>query len=262
MRFRCHRALAALIVSLSLAPAIRATTVGEIVNANLEMKGGESRLREIRSLRLRSRQLFLHSGDPMDCVTEWKRTGEFRVECTSASQTLLAVFDGKTGWRITTGRGEPVVSRMPAFASCQTSAMPMGPQSPVWARRESNQPIELLGREDVDGVSAYKIKLPLSCGGEGVYYLDPESFLEIKAVVVVSGHEFVQTYRDFADLFGVITPRSIRTETSPTLYQSAAGIELLQHSVKEVDFLDAELNPEIAESRFELPPEFKGRVKP
>ena len=42
------------------------------------------------------------------------------------------------------------------------------------------QPVTYLGREDFDGTLAYKLKVTQKDGDEFVYWLDPDTYLEIK----------------------------------------------------------------------------------
>ena len=51
----------------------------------------------------------------------------------------------------------------------------------LWAYAHK-RPITFLGREDFDGTDTYKLRVTLPSGAEYVYFLDPDTYLEIKLV--------------------------------------------------------------------------------
>jgi hypothetical protein len=61
--------------------------------------------------------------------------------------------------------------------------------------KEKGHNVELLGNEDVDGTSCYKLKLTRKSGREATYLLDPKSFYIIRAVskLTANGQEIEST---------------------------------------------------------------------
>src|SRR6266436_6942570 len=80
-----------------------------------------------------------------------------------------------------------------------------------WKAKEST--LEYLGREDVDGTSAYKIKVTRKNGDVNFVYLDPDHFLEIRILTQrIEQGALVEVETDFGDyekVNGVFVPTSI-----------------------------------------------------
>ena len=79
---------------------------------------------------------------------------------------------------------------------------------------------ELLGHDPVEGTDCYKIKLTLKDGDERYYYLDTDSFLEIKIETHSKVRGAVQ-YRDtmlgdYEQVDGIYFPFSIQSAESGT----------------------------------------------
>ena len=82
-----------------------------------------------------------------------------------------------------------------------------------WA--EKGYQVELLGKEEVDGTEAYKVKLTRASGNERMYYLDTEYYLpfKVEGKSTIQGTE-VETETilgDYKEVDGLILPHSIET---------------------------------------------------
>src|SRR2546421_12561750 len=79
--------------------------------------------------------------------------------------------------------------------------------------KEKGSTLEYLGREDVDGTSAYKIKVVRKNGDVSFVYLDPDHFLEIRILTQRGRHgaqEEVETdVSDYEKIAVVLVPLSI-----------------------------------------------------
>src|ERR1044071_8189482 len=99
-------ALTAVIVVMSLAHPTRAATLEEILAKNLAARGGETKLREIKTLRLTGR--FVFGGGDFSVEAAWgqiqKRgagnAGQVRSEITLQGLTQRSAYDGREGSEI------------------------------------------------------------------------------------------------------------------------------------------------------------------
>src|SRR3954469_25580711 len=98
---------AVVVMSIGHPTAIRAATLEDILAKNLAARGGEAKLREIKTLRLTGRTMFGGRGRSIDAP--WglvqKRPGLVRSEITLQGLTQVSAYDGHEGWVVTPFQG-------------------------------------------------------------------------------------------------------------------------------------------------------------
>src|SRR4051812_34019302 len=96
------RNVIAMVVLMSLAQAGHAATLDEILAKNVAARGGEARLRDLKSLRLTGRVIF--GGGNFNIEAAWgqiqKRPGLVRSEFTVQGLTQITAYDGHEGWSV------------------------------------------------------------------------------------------------------------------------------------------------------------------
>ena len=117
---------------------------------------------------------------------------------------------------------------------------------PLLAAKAAGGRLSYQGREDFDGTDAYKLKLIQADGDEFVYYLDPDTFLEIKVVETrrIRGAEQVTEYElgDYEKVGDVYYPFSIESWPRGASNQRQATI-----------IESAEANPTVTAALFAMP---------
>src|SRR5436190_8516409 len=208
------------IVSVASALAVAAVcaqdkpqlTVDELVAKNVAAKGGADALRALQSVRLTGKMLVNEGQMQLGYAETKKRPDEVRTEATLQGMTAVEAYDGKEGWRISPFQGRKDPEKMSAddIKPLMEDAEIDGPLVD-WKAKEST--IEYLGREDVDGTSAYKIKVVRKNGDVSFVYLDPDHLLEIRILTQRIRHgaqEEVETdVGDYEKIGGVFLPFSI-----------------------------------------------------
>lgn len=208
-----------LMAAALLAPAaftqempVTAPTLDELVAKNIEAKGGAEALHALKTLR-RTGKMLVNEGKLQLAYTQIKkRPLEVRTEATLQGMTAVQAFDGKDGWQISPFQGRKDPERMSAddIKSLIEDAEMDGPLVD-W--KEKGSTIEYVGREDVDGTDAYKIKVTRKNGDINFVYLDPDHFLEIRILTErIQQGALVETETDFGDyekVNGVFVPTSI-----------------------------------------------------
>jgi photosystem II stability/assembly factor-like uncharacterized protein len=177
--------LAIAIVIMSLAAPSGAATLEEILAKNLAARGGEAKLREIKTLRLTGRTMFGGRGRIIEAP--WgliqKRPGLMRTETTLQGLTQVGAYDGREGWNIT-----PFGGRLDAEKASDDDARALAQQAeldgPLVGWRDKGHRIEFLGTEDTDGTPAYKLRVTRKDGDTQYVYIDPDSYLEIRITTV------------------------------------------------------------------------------
>ncbi len=175
----------AVVMLLSLTHASHAATLEEILAKNLAARGGEAKLREIKTLRLTGRIVFGGRGRSIEAP--WgqvqKRPGSVRSETTLQGLTQISAYDGREGWTIT-----PFQGRFDAEKASDDDARALAQQAeldgPLAGWRDKGHHVELLGTEDTDGTPAVKLRVTRPDGDLQYVYLDPDSYLEIRITTV------------------------------------------------------------------------------
>ena len=172
--------LAAVLLGGAAGPAL-AQDAQSLVAKNLEARGGAAALAAVKSISLQGRVLF-----PGDFELTYKET-RARLGGTTAARLdlglqgldLVQSYDGSGAWRINPfqGRKDPEKMSVDEARSVADAALIEGP---LLASRSDGSRVTYLGREDFDGTLAYKLKVTQKDGDEFVYWLDPDTFLEIK----------------------------------------------------------------------------------
>jgi outer membrane lipoprotein-sorting protein len=242
-----RRSLSMLLLSFLAVAAARAQTADELVEKNLAARGGKARIKAVQAVRM-SGKVNLAGGLEAPIQLELKRPGKVRMELTLQNQAMVQAYDGKSGWVLApTGGAAP----QPMPEDQLRGMKEQGDMDGVLVDyREKGSRVELVGKEDLGGAPAYKLKLIRKDGEVSFLYLDAASFLERKTVNLrrVAGHE-VETelvLSDYKSAAGVLYPRSMEMAT-----RDAGSGE--KRSGMTMTFDKIEVDPDLPASRFELP---------
>jgi hypothetical protein len=189
-------------------------TLDELVTKNIEAKGGAEALRALQSLRSNGKLIVNEGQLQLEYAQTKKRPGEVRSELSLQGMTAVQAYDGKEGWKIWPFQGRKDPEKMSA-----DDVKPLMEEAEIdgplvdWKAKGST--LEYLGREDVEGTSAYKIKVARKNGDVSFVYLDPDHFLEIRILTQRIKHgaqEEVETdVGDYEKIGGVFVPFSVES---------------------------------------------------
>jgi hypothetical protein len=165
-----------LLLCLYAAP-LDAQSVEELVQKNLLAHGGIDKIKSIHSLRITGR---LQQGSMSAQVgREAMAPDLIRGTFTLQGMTEINAYDGSTGWKISPfeGRKDPELLGEDDLRDLVEDADFYGP---LVDHQAKGNKIEYLGHDIVDGDDAFKMKVTLKNGDIMYYFLDPETFLEIR----------------------------------------------------------------------------------
>lgn len=173
--------LAALLVG-SVAIQAGAQDAQSLVAKNLEARGGEAALSAIKSIRFHGRTIF-----PGNFEASYEETrarvgsgAAGRVDLTVQGLDLVQSYDGHGGaWKINPFQGRKDPEKMSADEARQLADGALI-EGPLLASRTDGSRVDYLGREDFEGTLAYKLRVTQKDGDQFTYWLDPDTFLEIK----------------------------------------------------------------------------------
>jgi hypothetical protein len=166
---------AALLFAVSMQAAD--LTVDEVLAKNTEAKGGLEKMRAVKSMKFTGKMSF----GPMEApfVMTKKRPEQMKVDFTIQGMTATQAYDGTNGWAVMPFMGKKDAEAM-SGDDLKSAKEQADFDGPFIDYAKKGNTVELLGKADVEGTSAYKVKLVTKDGTESVVFVDAESFLEIK----------------------------------------------------------------------------------
>jgi hypothetical protein len=231
---------AALLLAVSLQAAD--LTVDEIIARNAEAKGGLEKLRAVSAMRFTGKMTF----GPMEApfVMTKKRPANMKVDFTLQGMTATQAYDGSAAWSIMPFLGKNDAEAM-SGDDLKAAKEQADFDGPFVDYQKKGNTIELLGKADVDGAPAYKLKLVTKDGTESVVYVDATSFLEnkIESKRKVQGQEVESEtiIGNYQKVEGLLFPMSIESRAKGMPGGQVITIEKV------------ELNPAVEDAAFRMP---------
>ena len=205
--------IAALALSASLVGADAAPSVDELVAKYVKARGGMEKLKAVNSIRVHGK-MMMGQGMEAPFTLMQKRPKMTRTEFTLQGMTGLQAYDGKNAWMVMPFMGKKDPEAMPA-EQAQMLDEQADMDGPLVDYKDKGNKIELLGKEQVEGADAYKLKLTLKNGQTRTVYLDAESGLEVKTEAKrtirgseVEGETFLSDYKEVNGLMMPFTMES------------------------------------------------------
>lgn len=214
LRWRSVAAIWPILLCAVIASA-HAQTADDLVAKNLAARGGAEKLAAIHS--------YVTKGEmrlPRDFKLVYTETrlrlnsgaSAVRIDASVQGLTLVQAYDGKTAWKVNPFQGRKDAEQMNADEA-RALADEASIDGALLAATANGSKVDYLGREDIDGTEAYKLRVSQADGTVFTYYLDPDVFLEIKVLErrTIRGVE-QETETDLGDyerVAGVYFPFSI-----------------------------------------------------
>ena len=212
---RIRHALAALLIGCGANPA-SAQDAQSLIAKNLEARGGAAAIDAIKSITFEGRTIA-----PGDFELTFKsaqaRLGggdAIRLDLGIQGLDLVQSYDGQVAWRINPFQGRKDAERMSVDDARQLADQALI-EGPLLASRTDGSKVQYLGRDDFDGTLAYKLKVTQKDGDEFVYWLDPDTYLDIKVDETRRIRGAQQTTEtelgDYEKVAGVYFPMSVES---------------------------------------------------
>lgn len=200
-------------VSLLLAAAAGAETADDVIAKFVAARGGMEKIKAIQSLDMTIKAN--QQGVEFPGKLEWKRPGKMRLEMTIQGKTMVQAYDGKTAWTVMPFLGSPdpqVMSADDAKDVVEQADM----DGPLVDYKSKGNAVELVGRDEVDGSPAWKLKVTLKNGDTGYVYIDTETGLNVRETAKrkQQGSEIeIDSYQtNFKPVEGVMFPFAIENK--------------------------------------------------
>jgi len=230
---------------------VSAQTVDEILETYFENVGGLDAWSKLEGIKMSASVNQQGMDIPIDNYTYAE--GQQLMKLTVQGKEIVQMaFDGESGWgtNFMTGTAEPITSEEAENMKREIVSFP----DPFLNYKENGYRCELLGKETVEGVDCFKIKLTkktmlvegVETPNESYYFFDSDNFVPIVMEEEMTEGEmkgkFVQqVFSDFQEVDGLYFPFSIE--------EKIKGTELSQLIV----INKIELNPAFDATMFEMP---------
>lgn len=231
------------VLATALLPfVIRAQTVDEIIAKNIEARGGLQKLKSVETRRISGK--FSAGSFRAEFVEENKRPNKVRQEQIIQRMVGIQAYDGKTGWQLQPfgGRKDPELMSADDMKPLVEDADIDGP---LVDYKNKDHRAELMGHDSVEGTDCYKIKLTLANGDVHYYYIDTDSFLELKVETErnIRGtvHYNEVLYGDYDQVNGLYFPFAFESGEK-------GDPDRVKFTVEKV-----EINVPLSDSRFSMP---------
>jgi hypothetical protein len=207
-----HAAIA-LVAACCLSVVGHTQTADELIDKNIAAKGGIEKMKALKTLRVQGR--FDGGGGFTAMVTqENMRPNLYRSTFALQGMTQVEAYDGATAWQIQPfgGHKDPELVGEDGMHNVLISADFDGPLVDYKAKGNT---VEYLGHDVVDGDDALRLKVTLKNGDVMYYYLDPDTFLEIRRETEYhirgSVRATVEDLGSYKPVNGVMFPFSVAT---------------------------------------------------
>jgi len=162
---------------------LQAQTLDEVLAAYYQAHGGLDKLKAVTAVKMSGKIAFPALGLNLPMVRWQQAPDRLRVETAFPDGKLVQGYDGRTAWWLNPMLGDQA-GEMP-----EDQARPFREQAefedPLVVFREKGYKLELMGREDLEGKPAFRLKLTRAEGREVFFYLDAESGLLLRSTHVV-----------------------------------------------------------------------------
>jgi hypothetical protein len=222
-----------------------AYTAEELAARNVAAKGGEEKLAAIHSFRASGKVLVNGGAIELKYTVLVRQPGVIRVEALLQGLTEVQAYDGHGAWQINPFQGRKDPEQLSADDAKGLAEDAADFTGPLVGYKAKGYKLDYLGTEDVDGTDAHKLRVTRPNGDITYVYLDPDYFLEIRAVNrrIEHGvpHETVVDYGDYEKVNGVYF--SFSQESGPKGSSDREKIQLEK----------AEINIDAPDGDFRMP---------
>jgi hypothetical protein len=222
-------------------------TAEELVNKNIEAKGGMDKIKAVKTRRMTGK--LIGGGITATAGEENMRPNLVRETFSLQGMTAVQAYDGSAGWQIQPfgGRKDPELTGEDDMRDLLIDSDFDGALVDYKAK---GNVVEYLGHDIVDGDDALRLKITLKNGDILYYYLDPDTYLEIRKetqeFIRGSVRESASELGSYKPIAGVMYPFSIASgpKNDPASWQTV--------TVEKI-----EVNVPLDESEFALPASLK-----
>ena len=232
--------------------AASAQTVDEVIAKNIQAHGGLDKLKSVRSIRTSAK--FSQGSFRADFHQENKRADKVREEFIIQGLAQVQAYDGKTGWQISPfgGRKDPELLSQDDLKSLVVDADIDGP---LVEYKEKGHKAVLVGHDSMEGTDCFRIKLSMKNGDVRYYYLDADSYLELKLEIQTTIRGALQEselyYGDYEQVNGIFYPFAVEQAQKGSASRAQISVEKIEQNIP---LEDAHFSMPVSKPETKAPP--------
>lgn len=156
---------------------VKAQSLEEVINSHINAMGGKEKLSSLKSVRMTG-SMSTQGIDIAMTMTRAHMMG-MRLDMDIMGSSNYQLLNQKEGWVFmpVMGMAEPQKMEEEQHSSALGQ---LDVQGAFMNYQEKGSKAELVGKEDVNGSSAFKIKLTNKLGKESMYYIDAKTYQVVK----------------------------------------------------------------------------------
>jgi len=220
---------ALLLLSLSFAGA---QTVDEIIAKNIQARGGLDKLKAVKTVRMTAK--INQNGFRATVVQENQRPNKVREEFIIQGMAEVEAYDGKSAWQVSPFEGRKDASLLSADDT-KHLIEDADVDGQLVDYKNKDHRAELMGRDSVEGTDCYKIKLSMANGDVRYYYIDTDTFLDLKVETERNIRGSVQygetLLGDYEQVNGVYYPFSVDSGEKGSQFHTRLTVEKVEINV-------------------------------
>ena len=222
-------------------------TLDQIVQKNLEALGGAEAIKNVSTLSLDGKMVVSGGQVEAPMSVRIKRPGMVRTEMSLQGNQIITAWDGSSGWMINPmqGSSEPKQLDESMVKSVQQNADIETSIGALASFQAAGQELELQGKSEVEGVTAYKIKVARKSGDAQTYFIDANTWLPVKVVVKSNQMGRDMEIESFPGNYKKVSGVLIAFSQD----QRVAGRSMMQLLIEKI-----EINQPIDDAVFKMPP--------
>jgi outer membrane lipoprotein-sorting protein len=191
-------------------------SVDDIVKRSVDARGGMDKIKAIQSVKMTGKLVM--GGGQMEApmTLQIKRPAAMRMDMEFQGQSVVQGYDGTSAWMINPFTGGAEAQKM-GIDEAEGMAEGSDIEGALINYKAKGHKVELVGKEDLAGKPAYKLKVDKKSGKTETIYVDATSFMEVKTVAMrkIMGNDTeLETFvSDFRPVDGVLLPYSIDSKS-------------------------------------------------
>lgn len=191
---------------------IQAQTLDQVLEKHYKATG-QDKIAVIKTYYVKAKMNMMGMDIPM--TIQMKKPDKFRIEMDAMGQKIVQGFDGESGWMKNPMTGAGVTDlKGPELKQAMSQADLEGE---LYNYAKKGHSAELIGKVNLDGKEAYRIKFTNADGSVKDYYIDANTYLisRIKAKVESMGQTMdIETkVLDYKDIDGIKIGCKMEVET-------------------------------------------------
>jgi hypothetical protein len=172
-----------LFIMFSFSQSVKAQTADDIVHKWLDAMGGRDKLSKIQTLYAENDVTIMNN--PGTSKTYAINGKGFKSETDFGGQKIIDCYTVNGGWNINPLAGQPTAAAMPA-SQVKFGQLSLQLAGPLFDYAAKGNKVELQGKGDVNGSSAYKIMLTTADSIPILFYIGDKTYYILKETMKTS----------------------------------------------------------------------------